>query len=607
MSEGLLDYYNRELAWFRNALGEFSEAYPQAGGNLRISEDLVEDPHVSRLIESVALLNARVQSRLDDDFPRVIQAILDNLYPYYLAPKPSMFVAQLEPVAGIDSIQQVKSGTVFETESAGGVHCRFRSCYDSVISPLEITQASFASKPFSTPGSDLASGANAVLELKFSSSSADFSVGESGMDEIVLNLRPGTAAWRLYDLLYAHCVSIVIATSDLDPSPTMLSPKHLKAMGFQSEESILPDLGDSASDYQQLLEYFSYPEKFLFFRLAGLQSALAKAGSEFSLYIYLSETDSTLEKSLGKDSFALHAMPVVNLFPLRADPMRVGMHTKEYMVTPDIRALGDSEVYAITNVQIIADGTNEKREVHPYSSFQHARENDALFWSGHRRTSMTQAGGRRGVTDYHLTLSQLNGAGPEDVRSTLQITGMFSNANLPNNLQFGGGSPRLQPEEPLNGVQSARALTPPTPVRRLELDDGLLWRLLSHLNLNYLSLVGAKDPAAQLREMLRLYDMGDTPVTRALVASIDSVKTRVASLPISVEGRPVVCRGIELEVTLDSSIFESGSALLMGQVLQQFFAMYVSLNSFVRLSIRIKGRDGIYHRWLPQVGSRALL
>ena len=298
---------------------------------------------------------------------------------------------------------------------------------------------------------------------------------------------------------------------------------------------------------------------------------------------------------------------MVNLYPTLAEPQRVRSDAAEYPITPEIRALGDAEVYAVTRVQLIEDATNERLDVAAYSSFYHDAGEQDLFWHGHRRPALAESGGRRGVTDYLLTLGQLDAQPPQTDRYTMQVQCLCSNANLPVNLPFGGGSPRLTPEDPISGLAQIAALTPPTPVRRLNLGSGLLWRLLSHLNLNYLSLIGGSDPAAQLREILRLYDFGDSPATRAIIQSVDSLHSRICSLPVTVDGRPVVCRGIDMEVVFDPALLETSSALVLGDTLQSFLTLYVSINSFVRLTVRIKGRDGIYHRWEPQIGRRALL
>lgn len=211
------------------------------------------------------------------------------------------------------------------------------------------------------------------------------------------------------------------------------------------------------------------------------------------------------------------------------------------------------------------------------------------------------------MTDYFLSLTTLDGAVPEEQRYTMHVRALCSNGNLPGKLSYGGGQPKLEAVEPVSGMLDAHALSPPSTVRRLDLSRGLLWRLLSHLNLNYLSLVGSRNPAAKLREMLRLYDHGDSPALRAQIEALDSLRTSIISLPVSVDGRPVICRGVDAEVVFDTSLLDTGSALLFGDVLKEFLSQYVNLNSFVRLSVRIKGREGIYHRWEPQVGCRPVI
>src|SRR6516164_5741843 len=97
MSDPLLGYYNRELEALRGLASEFAERHPKIAGRLRLSKDAVDDPHVQRLLEGVAFLGARVQHRLDDEFPELTDALLSVLYPHYLAPVPSAAIAQFHP------------------------------------------------------------------------------------------------------------------------------------------------------------------------------------------------------------------------------------------------------------------------------------------------------------------------------------------------------------------------------------------------------------------------------------------------------------------------------------------------------------------------------
>jgi type VI secretion system protein ImpG len=607
VSEDLLTYYNREMSWFKRAMAKFGEAHPKTAANLRISEDAVEDPHISRLIESVAFLNARIQSRLDDDFPRVVAALLEHLYPFYLSPKPSMLLAQMHTAPGLDSAVTIEPGYLFETEPVSGVPCRFRTTYPVTLTPLSISTAQLLPKPFNTPGSDAARSANAVLELKFTSAARDFSLPEEDLDSLAIHIKPDQQAWNLYDLLYKDCVRIVVASSDLDPSPTLLDPGHLHPLGLSPNERILPNIGDTESQYQLLAEYFFYSEKFLFFQISGLKQALADRVGDFQVYIYLADSNRELENSLSARSFGLHCTPMINMFDISAEPCKIKREIAEYQVIPETSAIGDMEIYAITAVTLIDEGSGEQHHIPPYYGFSHDSDKSPIYWHSTRRPTLSEVGRKGAITDVFLSLTNLDGSAPQEQRQTMHVQCLCSNGNLPGKLPYGGGQPKFSPVEPMNGLKEATSISPPGPVRRQDLGHGLLWRLLSHLNLNYLSLVGGKNPAEQLREMLRLYDHGDTPAVRSQINAIDSLKTRIISLPMSVDGRPVICRGVDVEIMFDPSLLDSGSALLFGNVLMQFLSMYVNLNSFVRLSVKIKGRDGIYHRWEPVVGNRAII
>ena len=94
MDEALLSYYNRELAYLRKLGAEFAEKHPKIAGRLRLDRDTVEDPHVSRLIESFAFLTARIRHKLDDSFPELTEALMGLLYPDYHAPVPSLSIAR---------------------------------------------------------------------------------------------------------------------------------------------------------------------------------------------------------------------------------------------------------------------------------------------------------------------------------------------------------------------------------------------------------------------------------------------------------------------------------------------------------------------------------
>jgi type VI secretion system protein ImpG len=134
------------------------------------------------------------------------------------------------------------------------------------------------------------------------------------------------------------------------------------------------------------------------------------------------------------------------------------------------------------------------------------------------------------------------------------------------------------------------------------------WRLINHLSLNYLSISDgpAGQGAAALRELLSLYgDLGEAP-TRRQIEGVRSVRTAPILRRISEHGLHTFARGLELTLECDESLFEGSTSFLLGSVLEQFFAKYVSINSFTETVLRTTQR-GELMRWPATVGRRSVL
>src|SRR5450631_2769763 len=136
MSDTLLPYYDRELTAIHRLATEFAEAYPKIAARLRLSPGGVDDPHVARLLDGVAMLAARVHHRLDDEFPELTDALLGMLYPHYLAPVPSMAIVQFELDAeratSPDGFHIERNSTLTTTQLSDGP-CKYRTGYPTTL------------------------------------------------------------------------------------------------------------------------------------------------------------------------------------------------------------------------------------------------------------------------------------------------------------------------------------------------------------------------------------------------------------------------------------------------------------------------------------------
>src|SRR5271166_407364 len=205
MSDALLPYYNRELDALRRLAAEFAADHPKIAGRLRLSKDAVDDPHVARLLEGVAFLGARVQHRLDDEFPELTDALLSVLYPHYLAPFPSVAIACFAADPGLPGPASLPAGLPIDTEPVRGEACRFRTAYDLTLWPVEIETVRLSGLPLAAPANPGAAEAVACLRIGLRCAQPGATLSQLGLDKLRVFLRGATAP-ALLELLLAHAV-----------------------------------------------------------------------------------------------------------------------------------------------------------------------------------------------------------------------------------------------------------------------------------------------------------------------------------------------------------------------------------------------------------------
>jgi type VI secretion system protein ImpG len=608
MADDLLPYYNRELTYIRKLAAEFAEAHPKIAGRLRLSADAVEDPHVGRLIEGFAYLTARIRHKIDDDFPELTDALMGTLYPHYLAPIPSMSIVQFQCQADHTGSYDVLRETEIETEAVGGESCRFTTCYDTTLWPIKVESASLTGRPLAAPANPRASGAVGVLRLNLKCLTKDMTFTRLGPESLRFFLRgQPQQVLPLHELLFNNTVSIALANGVSDPNPVILGPDAIRPVGFNRDEGVLPCPARSFVGYRLLTEYFAFPEKFLFFDLSGLGAkVLLDAGNKLDVFIYLNRTSSDLERSVSAETFALGCTPMVNLYKQRAEPIVLNQTAHEYRVVPDARREGVTEVYSIDRVTMSSpDGKAD--EVAPFYSLKHSGNprQELRFWQSARRPAGQFAGG----TEVQLSLVDLDFSPSMPANWTVSAEITSLNRDLPGKLPYGGGHPHLQLVEGASPVARLTCITAPTETLRPPAGPKGYWRLISHLSLNHLSITDAEsgEGADALREILKLYDFRDSAETRAVIDSVLTVKNRRVAARAASLGVGGVCRGMEVEVEFDEKGFSGNGLFLLAQVLERFLGLYCSINSFTRMTARVKGRSGVLRKWPPRAGDRTLL
>lgn len=611
MADELLPYYEKELAYIRQLGARFAKEHPKIASRLGISTDTIEDPHVSRLIESFAYLNARIHHKLHDDFPELSDALLTVLFPHYQCPIPSMSIAHFVPTKDqLEGIYELPAKTLIETEQFQGETCKFSTVYDTELLPLTVEDVSLIGRPFATPGANNIRGAGGVLRIRLRTFNDAINIAELRPKRLRFYLKGQVQhVYPLYEMLMNECQQIVITATEGDLAPIYAGKQLLKPVGFAETEGLLPYPASSLQGYRLLTEFFVFPEKFLFIDIDGLDKYIpTHATSEINIYIYLNQSDIELEHNLNAQTFVLGCTPVINLFDHKADPIKVDHTQEEYQLVPDVRRPQGLEVYSINRVTAIGSDGLQTPFVPLYGlKHEHLELNNESFWFASRRSAKMGGQIRDDATDVYITLVDLafNPNIPDD--KTLLVDTLCSNRNLPAKLPYSMEQPRLQCISAAPPCEKIHFLMQPSPCIRPPLRDGARWRLLSHLNLNHLSITGAKDATNALKEILRLYDFKDSSASRALIESIVSLSARAVNAPLNIDGRTTLCRGIEVELLIDDLHFTGSSSFLFASVLEHFFGLYCSINSFTRLLVKRKNKEGYLKKCPPRAGEKALL
>jgi len=612
MRDDLLLNYERELDYLRKSAAQFAEKYPKVASRLALEPTKCEDPHVERLLESFAFLAARIHLKMEDEFPEITDGLLNIVYPQLVRPIPSMSVVefQLDPEKGkLTSGMKIERNSQLYSKPVDKVPCTFRTCYDTVLWPLTVSAVDLSAPSRLKPPVKTNDSSWAVrLEL---SCARDVTFPGLKLDKLRFFLDgEGGLVNILYEVLFSRLNRIVVR--DLTPgsrlSPVTLPASALKAVGFAADEGMVNYSQSTFAGHRLLMEYFAFPEKFFFLDLTGLECVGAAGFKDAIEIIFLiSEIEGEgriqrLELEVSKKTFRLGCTPVVNLFSQVAEPIQLNQRKSEYAVVPDVRRHYSTEVYSID--EVAAQDANQKTTVYePFYSLRHSarKDNRTCFWLAHRRPS-TRANDNG--TDISLSLVDLSTATVDPDATTLFVRTTCTNRDLPARLPFGNQDSDFEME----GAAAMRrivALRKPTSPVRPALGKSTLWRLVSHLSLNYLSMVEGGKTA--LQEILRLYDVGRSAYSQNVIQSILNIQSHPHFTRLISEQGVNFARGVRIDMEIDEDQFTGGGAFLFACVLDRFFGMSASLNSFTQLSVRTPQRKERLHEWQPRAGWKSII
>ena len=580
-----LKYFQREIQAPYQEGSEFARHFPKIGRRLAFDVERSHDPHVDRILQSVAFLSGRIRQDMDSEHERLNDMLLDTLYPHLLNPIPAISIARFTATPG-SPLTEVEAGHPLVTQSFSGDKCYFRSCYPVSLLPLEVQHTEFQVNPLTEKS-----------ELTLTCCRTD----QNGPPLPPLKIQRMRLfiqgrrryAYSVYEMLFADCDKIYL--DHVDNEQVGLPKIGIQPVGFSHDQAVLNFPNNVHQGIRLLQEYFACPEKFLFFDLCFEKPI--KLDNALSIKFTFSDLPD-LEHAFQDTQLLLGCTPVINLFQRISEPLKVSGEKLDYPIVVD-RFTSKKRLSIHSVLELNSTDKNAQEPIPQYLAYNSQQTDDAeLYWLVHRKMP------RHGSDAPTVTLSLVDNhqkllKGGEQV---FYAKLLCTNQGLPDSLH--AGSP-LFSETGLPGVnislcrKPSTAILPPNKDRRQQ--------LVAMLSLNHLSLLSGASGLSALKILLAQQDFRLDEIASNLFDGIVQVSSKNAMMPAFTEGRRHFCRGLHIDLVLEPEYFSADSAFILATVLNVFFPLYASINTVTRMTLH-KGKLGnVWKQWEPRCGNAIIL
>ena len=585
MPNTLMSWYERELSFLYTEARAFAEEHPQLASHLGVGYSSLSDPHVARLLESFALINARLSRQLAEGSTQLSSSLLNIVFPMCLQSLPSTSIIRIAPSSDQSQVAALPSGTRFRAYINEDQFCRFQTTRELQLCPFDITESQFELRPFTFSGIDYPESSTALLKLELGMLDDSRSFSDlAPFSEISIHFQ-GLARRQaqIYDYLFRHRCQMVLVNDK--GQQVVLSMRQFAAVGFTGRDSMMTHENRIFLDYQMMLELFAWPELFFGFRLLDIGNALRQFSCQrVTLLVFLEDIAEEQVPVLGSVHYSLGCAPVINLFEHIAEPVVVDHRQLSYQLVPDTHSANTLEVQS---VQKVLDITGEQPELlPPIYGLKHNDTDHDRFWLYHPPETEADVCGQLSVVFPNL---QMNKNQAMVLSPHLICNNGMQVLELPDN-------PRLECLDSIALPTDAKMLIRPTARIRRKHNIKNRLNLLVHLKGAFTSVLQGSDPASDLRTLMYVYCLRNNPVSTAWLDSLVQIQPRPLVAPLRIGGHRCFTQGIELIIELDPSRLKQVSIMMFVNLIDFLVAGYTGYHSFIEVIIRLKGDSGDYMR-----------
>ncbi len=588
-------YFQDELTALRSLGAEFADNNPRLAPFLATE---AQDPDVERLLEGFAFLTGRLRQKLEDELPELTHSVMNLLWPNFLKPIPSLSIIQMTPMRGLSEKKQIKRKSMVLSTPIDSTQCQFQTCYDVDLYPLIISDVRHS---IQTTGSN--------IRINLSLLDGKGNLEEMSLTFLRFHLFGDLRTSHLLYLFFCRYLkSVRISAINTEGESVYLSSLDLndiKPAGFSGDENLLAYSNNLFNGYRILQEYFALSEKYLFIDFKNLND-LGKKLEQLDIDNLASlEFECQFSRSLdtglviNKETFRLYCTPVINLFEHKSAPIQLDHKHVDYRLLPSAINPKHYEIYQVKEVEAWGHSDHNRKKYPYFESFDHGLNDSGkqLYY----KVSVKESQDGQAL-DSFISFVDHYEQGEILQGETIEASLICTNRNLP--IKLGIGDINI-PGEGLPEFVNVANISQVTPEFIPPMDKGFHWQLISNMSLNYQSLMNKEALKIILStyDYRRYYDRQQARASEHRLEGIDSIKVeRVDRL---YQGRPVrgICSTMRV---LESKFTNEGEMFLFFTVLNEFFSLYVSLNSFHELIVHGIEQGEIY-KWPSRIGQQPII
>lgn len=534
----LYQYFQEELTFLREEMQHFALRHPQVAKQLHINSIYHEDPQLSYLLEASALLNSRNRVQQDNQIEQLNHALIQALFPQYLAPMPSVAIIACEPSKQISTTKWIPRGTDFETLAHLGETAHFMSCYDTEIVPLTLQNIHLSTN-------------KKVIQITLDPNHPNKPITQLHDNRLRFYI---DTKHQSAELLFEAIMTNVQHIQFSHANERYHATSHIIPVGYDEQHALLPWLDYTAPISRLLIEYCLFKEKFLFFDMKIPSSVISNLSHQLTIHLILDKPLEPHLQHLDKHSLRLNCIPVINLTEKYIEPLMIDGQYYEYPLTVNKHGHGYEEIHTIIDVTDLDNG-----EKIPALYGQHGYPQASYAYMARRDKT-------------HLLLS-LAMAHPREKQ--LAIKAYCFDGDMPSKQYDLSNNRQLQLSTLKCALGNVYFVTQPKDVNRPRQNDTLALILFNH----QLAFQDKQSITRKIKHTLeachRHYQL-DNPL---LLTAIDDINyTQILTHANDSLLSPYIYAA-KITVSLHPETFLAASSFLFSRILEKSFSQEITLNS----------------------------